>query len=440
MYMNSNNNNHHHHHQQLRDDQLTIPNSSPKLSISDPSISSSNFSSSSSFEESSQQSSFSYVFWKQQISNRLCPNMRPNLTYTKLLFDLAWDELQKEDMFQQQVHHHHPRRESDRDRAAVASAAAAAAASNLTTTTNPYAKGRQRYRGDNDISNPSVTEEYFYDHEFWGFVVYQPPPSHHPHLENKTNDTTHAHPLAVDTNPDRLVYTTIWKSANNYIKTYFKHVLHGRYGGNDVGRGKQRQLIEDWDAKYIFWSPDRPRSKYTNPNDTFCIVTAIRDPVGHFLSGYNEIEHRSLHWYDHWASPPSSSSSSGGGKYNQHHNNTYERYPYASKERFIQFLADILNGATQMSKKRYDIYHVYSQMKVLSVLSKYNRRLDGYLDSLTNIETTWPKFVVDTCPNAVPSVYKNHDYLADKPLVDAGKHDSSNDTYGFYKGSQKSLV
>lgn len=90
-----------------------------------------------------------------------------------------------------------------------------------------------------------------------------------------------------------------------------------------------------------------------------CFVTAIRDPISHFLSAYNEIEYRNLQWYNDWTNTTSKTKIN-----NASHSVRYGDFPKASKERFTQFVINIVDGRRtekDMTKYPSDMWHVYPQ-------------------------------------------------------------------------------
>ena len=74
-----------------------------------------------------------------------------------------------------------------------------------------------------------------------------------------------------------IAYMPIWKAANNGIRRWMERLARDHQGT----------------LRYI--RPERlfdPMIRTNMPTRPTCVVTAIRDPISHFLSGYNEIEYR----------------------------------------------------------------------------------------------------------------------------------------------------
>ena len=146
----------------------------------------------------------------------------------------------------------------------------------------------------------------------------------------------------------QICYIPIWKCANREIRLYLDTILEKR------------------------------SNKRINKQSSSFVFTVIRDPVEHFLSGYNEIERRA-------------------------HNDTkmmgrhsFYGKPLASEERFTHFLMDFL----QMRRSPYWMWaHIYSMSRVLST------KKPTYLTSTENLTYTLPLFLKKEC--------KGFDQLAD---------------------------
>ena len=223
-----------------------------------------------------------------------------------------------------------------------------------------------------------------------------------------------------------ILYVKIWKSGTNQVswmeKKLFKHynltyvAKDRRLSGairNYINAG--RSNITDGTYNYKFADTPTP-----------CIYTAVRDPISHFLSGYNEIEVRQL------------------GEYNNEsyidfpQNATRAPYhaevPYSStnpqlrKKRFMAFIRDVLLEEEVLSS--HHVYsHFYSMSRVLVVLTNLNLTLTSYIPTLSNITITWPAFVSSTCPGAPPLDEFPH-------MTKQGQHRSSKDRLGLYKAAK----
>jgi len=185
------------------------------------------------------------------------------------------------------------------------------------------------------------------------------------------------------------------------------------------------------------------------------MVTAIRDPISHFLAGYNEVEYR-LKIYKKYRQKILLGKEGGGGW-------TFGDIPIESrpKERLKQFLVDFLSCPFERqfkgiyaNKEQYpltlELSHLYSMSGVLYNLdakardkanskSEKNRRQNDttttttthtteqpqfnimedfhYLPSLTNISTHWGPFVAEKCGESVLSLSNNNNNNNDNDLM-----------------------
>jgi len=204
-------------------------------------------------------------------------------------------------------------------------------------------------------------------------------------------------------------YVPIWKCANDELRRY----LEKFFVGNNIK----------------FDNPMFDRNKGLS-----CIVTAIRDPVSHFLSGYNEIEFR-INKYKRFRSATT---------WNFHHT------AVGSPRRFEQFLTDVLSCPFERGwkgiYKTWDQYpstlelpHVYSMTNTLHHLATSTNVIPSedfhYLPTLTNLSYTFGPFVVDQCP---PGTFSDS---MEKQLregrVGINHHESSADPTGSHKAAKR---
>ena len=166
--------------------------------------------------------------------------------------------------------------------------------------------------------------------------------------------------------PDRdqyMVYLRIFKCANDQIMGNLNHTLRQQPGA-EVTLAMDRMT-----RKNIF----NPIPKTLLP--TTCIVTAIRDPVDHFLSGYNEMEFRNTR--------------DNVQRKGEHLRTHYSRFANGTSARFEQFVVDLIGGALNHLN---DISHVFSMSGVLWYLKSleerigYSPQLTSYLPSLVDID------------------------------------------------------
>ena len=159
-----------------------------------------------------------------------------------------------------------------------------------------------------------------------------------------------------------------------------------------------------------FWLP----IPVTHLNQT-CVVTAVRDPIEHFLSGYNEFEYRV------------------GNRPQQ-----FSRYENGTTARFEQFVTDFVGGAASSGIPVTDIglYHMFSMTGVLWELKRQRNRLGedaprltAYLPSLSNLDVEFPKFLMRSCNGLPPEM--------GIPFSVKTRHSSEDDVRGFYSAAKR---
>ena len=201
------------------------------------------------------------------------------------------------------------------------------------------------------------------------------------------------------------IYVKIWKCGNNQIRwmerKLYKH-LNGTY--------KTLQL------------PDALQKTFSSPP---CIYTVIRDPISHFLSGYNEVEVRQLGEYNNQSADDWPKS-----KPAPYHLSV----PYSSdsqelrQERFRKFVLDVLQEEPTFG--RYKVYsHFFPMSRILVILKKFKKELTGIIPQLENITSTWPTFLSSTCEN-----FPSPDVIPTMSI--RGQHRSSKDRLGLYQAAK----
>lgn len=211
----------------------------------------------------------------------------------------------------------------------------------------------------------------------------------------------------VYTSPENqtFVYVAIWKAAHQTVMQWAKQrvkPLAGEY--REVTRPELQQILKD---------------ETTDP----CIVTMIRDPVSHFLSGYNEIDTRIMQdeYNDQSARMKNAPKA------------LFHRYHYGTKERFEQFVADILSQPYTLGWNGFravEPAHFYSMSAVLWLLSQNgDAKMTNVLPSMQNLAQEWPKFAYNACPGALPESVA-------EPFHMPSHHESSKDKFGIYKAAK----
>ena len=181
------------------------------------------------------------------------------------------------------------------------------------------------------------------------------------------------------------------------------------------------QLLEAFTNGYPgLWSPI-PQNHRNNT----CVVTAVRDPIEHFVSGYNEMEWRVLHNdHHHWINPK---------KYVGKNTLLFARWKNGTDMRFEQFIVDYIGGAGSSglfpSIPHSIIYHTFSMAGILWELQRRQQSLTAYLPSIKNMDVEFPKFLREKCkglPREATQTFKSK-----------FDHPSQNDEHGFYSAAKR---
>jgi hypothetical protein len=226
------------------------------------------------------------------------------------------------------------------------------------------------------------------------------------------------------------LYVRIWKCGNDQIRS-----MERTLSTTLASKGNKQKLTGTYLSDITLWH-GLDTSAYTsnNPKESSsddspivppCIYTVIRDPISHFLSGYNEAETRIL-GYDLKVF------SGGMRKYAWAPYLTAVPYSNSSESlrrlRFSEYVKDLLREDETLSR-HYMYSHSFSMSRILSILSRFNVTLTGYIPTLQNITSTWPNFISSTCPGA-PSI----DMIPQ--MGTKGQHKSSKDTTQLYKAAK----
>jgi hypothetical protein len=224
-----------------------------------------------------------------------------------------------------------------------------------------------------------------------------------------------------DGQPFTTVYVRIWKCGNNQIRRMEQNLnkpFNGTY--------RNKLPITQTFKKYLPAVYKKHSKSNLPPMPPPCVYTALRDPVSHFLSGYNEVEVRQLGEYNNKSSTDFPVKSK---RALYHHAFPYsENSPELRKTRFKAFVEDLL-----LEKKvfgQHVVYlHFFAMSRVLVPLKKHKVELK-YIPGLSNITSVWPRFMSSTCPNfpAPDTIPK---------MAIGGQHKSSKDRLGLYKAAKE---
>jgi len=186
--------------------------------------------------------------------------------------------------------------------------------------------------------------------------------------------------------------------------------------------------------------------QFTKP----CVFTAIRDPISHFLSGYNEIEYRLVRQVDapskieklpEYATIPFGKLTKG--EFPVLKNPDDPKMQASRRTRFKTFVKNLLQ-----EHKAFDIYgksyyqHLYPMSRVLNPLHRLkllptNEDKDKHswiLPSTDNITDNLPVFLNDRCPRFAANL--NTTAGGFPPTIPEPKHKSSDDPIGTYGASK----
>ena len=255
----------------------------------------------------------------------------------------------------------------------------------------------------------------FFNHDMWGYQVYS----------------------VSEGNPSfQMVYVKAWKCANNQLSKSNMQV----FGNKTRFPGELERFRE------VKLALDRVHlvDNQTSPVIPPCIYTVVRDPISHFLSGYNEVEYN---WHHHrimngkykipkWQAPfhhkvpyifPTYMVESDESVSNETFYSL--KYDNRRKKRFEEFVKDLLRQEIVFALNPM-YYHTFSMSAMLTNLATYNQTLTGYIPSIKNVIETWPKFIAEKCPGAPE--------LKDFPKLSIdGQHGSSKDPFLTYKAAKE---
>jgi hypothetical protein len=202
---------------------------------------------------------------------------------------------------------------------------------------------------------------------------------------------------------ESMIYIEVWKCGSNFIRQWLQNVFKN---------ATQGEFVKDIHPKKAL-SLLQARGRATTP----CVVTAIRDPIFHFLSGYNEMEYRMWQHIDHPKSrtPPFYLERSFETENNR-------------RQRFKEFVSNVLYDEFDKFKGLAP-HHILPPSRILSGLSKLGLQLTAYLPSPVNLTSTWPPFLANACPGL-------SSLEATRDPAGMGIHDSSLDEMGFYRAAK----
>ena len=254
-----------------------------------------------------------------------------------------------------------------------------------------------------------------------------------------------------------ILYAPIWKCANNQIHAYLKLLFDRKRKGairnpldDSIGEGNHendvykhiqpKDMKRDNDNSYYFTFNHTVRTKP-------CVFSVLRDPISHFLSGYNEVEVR---LFEGFGDAPEDS------QRNQLASYTTIPYNVSSQQREQRFETLVRNLLKEHpSFATFPYYkHFAAMSRILPTLSKFDllgnfdaQNNRWFLPTLENLTETFPGFLAERCPRAALNYRQtqSNETLASNsnihtsgflPMKRMGQHKSSLDTYGTYAAAK----
>lgn len=219
-------------------------------------------------------------------------------------------------------------------------------------------------------------------------------------------------------------FLSVWKCANRQIRQFEEQVFGAGLIENPV-YFQHRQLMLNY-------------SKDMADKLTDCMVAVIRDPISHFLSGYNQIEYRI------------------GVKNKEPRERLAKAWPFGNQpvgsvDRFEQFVADLvtcpigknLPGVVEEHPNNLEMEHIYSMTSILRLIAEdpYIDNSDinfHYLPSLANLKELWAPFVLSSCPRSFSNETKAK-FVTTPMVTESAQHASSDDPLGSYKAAKMAM-
>ncbi len=311
-------------------------------------------------------------------------------------------------------------------------------------------------------------------------------------------DNTHGSTLILDNNDPSasLLYVRIWKCANNQIRDYFKTFFNQQpaqkskldllrekkaaislmTNGGPSNKTKHKTNVapsKEMDSRkangignytYVelegrdffgFFNPNRfnryakigaarsnttrnkPFFRYRSvPHEKPCVFTVMRDPISHFLSGYNEIEFRII-----------GDKMKLGDKAKIHGKPAYMDVSHTDHDlrerRFETFVRNLIEEHP-LFYEHWVYSHVFPLARMLHPLKKLNllptlekSPQQWILPSVANLSERLPPFLASRCPNFAENYAQNS--TSDLPPLKVSKkgvHASSKDRFGTYQAAK----
>jgi len=189
-------------------------------------------------------------------------------------------------------------------------------------------------------------------------------------------------------NPHHMIYLTMYKCASTHISKNLKSWYNTQLKDNVIT--SSFRTISDVDKNIQL-------QRTMHANNT-CVVTALREPVDHFLSAYNEVMHRRHTRYLR------------SGMSRVQNETTLQRQNETTLQlQFEQFVINFINEPQHSYSDRMEqleMTHVYSMSGALRGLKRLQQchgndhapNLTAYLTSAQNLNLKFPEMMNQHCP------------------------------------------
>jgi len=215
-----------------------------------------------------------------------------------------------------------------------------------------------------------------------------------------------------------LLYAPIKKAGHTQIHSYLHRVLNRNKDGTILDRNSNAgnandtylEMLKDKELESLFYEALKEHGN-KNKDDSYyfafkhtrrtkpCVFTVLRDPVSHFLSGYNEIEYRVLSGVHDPGVVPNLTDPNDLEKLASYIKIPYEDGPKQREERFAEFVRDLVMEHPCFAHFR-TYEHMASMSRNLHTLAKFSllQEEPWFLPTLQNLTDNFPKFLSQRCP------------------------------------------
>lgn len=220
------------------------------------------------------------------------------------------------------------------------------------------------------------------------------------------------------------VYQAHWKCANNQVADYMRAWIKESRPPLPAAGGQDRGSHEEVDA----FLANSTKREGGGRRLAVCAFGVLRDPVSHFLSGYNEIEYR-IKNTRRGALPLQRPG--------------FQRVPGGSAARFEAFVKGLLQGEWA-EKKLYSKTMMYHHVSLMSGVLTTGPAASGIRRWMSEYGAPPAHFaMVETVMEDVPVILQSKCQLpphAVPPMELRGQHNSSTDPHGHYRAAKEAVA